>query len=305
MSKKDTSRIDRARQNIDRMGATDMAQNLRSMHEVVVGEKDRPVVKLPLTSLQPAPKEWNFFPSISPSKMLEMMFSIQENGLFNPIIVWEKKDGYMILSGHNRVEAYSRILTEYRETEGFVEEEYARIPAIILEEDEINENKAREIIIDTNYLQRDNDRRLMPIIVENRIKIVKNRRDKKGRTIEIVAKELGLSKTKVYEDFVIGEKIIPELSEMFFDGVITKKSLLKFANYNKGVQQFLYQNFKDTITNENCMKIKTNMDREELSKLFRNENPEKIITMQVRVPEKLKDEFRKMANDWLKEQKKR
>lgn len=303
MSKKDTSKLSIGKERLLKSMQT---QTMEPMQDIPVLKENvnKPVTYLPIHSLQPAPNDWNFFPSISPSKMLEMMFSIQENGLFNPIIVWEKEDGYMILSGHNRVEAYKRIISEYQDTEGFNREDYEKIPAIVFSENEIDENKAKEIIIDTNYIQRENDRRLMPIIVENRIDIVKNRKDKKGRTIEIVAKELGLSRTKVYEDFLIAERIIPELSEMFFDGTISKKALLKFSSFGKILQKELYEKYKDEITTDKCMKLKKTMTKEEIKELFKKKDSGKIITMQVRVPEILKDEFRTMANEWLKNKKK-
>ena len=108
------------------------------------------IVEIPIENLKPAPSEWNFFPPISEGKMLEMMMSIQENGLFNPITIWNRGEEYMILSGHNRVNAYKRIVDEFKDTEGFDPKEYETIGAIMYDVDEIDENKAKEIIIDTN-----------------------------------------------------------------------------------------------------------------------------------------------------------
>lgn len=278
------------------------SSNNKNYQEVIYGinNSNKKIEYIELTKLVPANKEWNFFPPITEEKMLEMIFSIQENGLFNPIIVWEQEEGFMILSGHNRVKAYERILSEYSDAPNFNANEYEKIPAIIYDKNEINENKAKEIIIDTNYIQREEDKRLMPKIIKNRLDIVRSRKDTKGRTIDIVAKELGLSRTKVYEDQLIANKIIPELSELFFSDKISKKSLLRFGWFNKGVQKWIYKEFKNLINNDNVMKIKKTMNKEEIRKCFTRKNIKKVSVI-IKVPEQLKDDFKKMANKWLKE----
>lgn len=301
MSSRGIDRINRAKESINKMHEAEMERDLGDVHDAALNPGDRPIQQIPLEKLRPAPLEWNFFPPISDGKMLEMILSIQESGLFNPVILWKKGLEYMILSGHNRVEAYRRILTEYGEVKGFNPNEYESIPSIVYSEKEIDENKAKEIIIDTNYIQRDEDKRLMPLIVKNRIEITRHRKDKKGRTIEIVAKELGLSRTKVYEDYIIGENIISEISDLFFDGHLTKKSLLRFSWYSKKIQEHLFRRYKDKITNENSMKIRKNMSKAELENIFEGKAKEKVITMQVRVPESLRVDFREMCDNWLKD----
>lgn len=263
-------------------------------------EKD--IIHIDINSLHSAPEEWNFFPPISNIKMLEMVFSILENGLFNPIIVWEQENGCMILSGHNRVKAYKKILEEYEGMPDFDENKYKTIPSIVFTKDEIDENKAKEIIIDTNYIQREEDKKLMPQIIKNRLDIVRKRKDKKGRTIDIVAEELGLSKTKVYEDQLIANRIIPELNDFYFNEIIGKKALLRFAWFNEEIQRWIYNEFKDSIENDVVMGIKKGMNKENITKCFNNgHNKIKKITISVRIPEHLKDDFRKMAKEWIKE----
>ena len=268
-------------------------------YDEFLSKTGKPVMNIEIQRLNPAPKEWNFFPPISEGKMLEMMFSIMENGLFNPIIVWELEDGYMILSGHNRVQAYKNIIAA-NDYDANIIATYHTIPAIVYGKNEIDAAKAKEIIIDTNYIQREEDKRLMPTIVKNRIEIVKNRKDKKGRTIDIVAKELGLSHTKVYEDQLIANRIIPELNELYFNGMLNKKALLRFAWFNTGVQKWIYDTYKDNINDDNAFKIRKTMNKEELKNCFKK-HPEKMVNVIFRVPEKHRDEFREMAKVWLKE----
>lgn len=275
------------------------------IYDSIVKNSEKNIVNLDIDKLQVAPEEINFFPQISEEKMLEMVFSILENGLFNPIIVWELKNSneFMILAGHNRVKAFKRIINEYKESKDFDVTQYEVIPAIIYGHDEIDLNKAKEIAIDTNYIQRKEDRRLAPKIIKNRLDIVRSRKDTKGRTINIVAEELGLSRTKVYEDFVIAENIIPELSEFYFTGVLKKKLLLKFNWYDKDMQKWMYNTFKNRINNDTMIGIKRNMDTHEIAKVFVDSKNHKYVNVSFKVPEELKDDLRHMVNDWLRNKK--
>lgn len=281
-------------------------ESYRDKYDDMIKKTEKPVINVDINALTPAPKEWNFFPEISEEKMLEMMFSILENGLFNPIIVWEIDDNpqnprYMILSGHNRVRAYKRILREYQDAPRFNKREYETIPAIVYRKNEIDELKAKEIIIDTNYIQRDEDKRLIPQIIKNRLEIVRGRKDVKGRTIDIVAEELGISATKVYEDQLIANRIIPELNEFYFNNELKKKSLLRFAWFDKEIQKWIYRNFKDKIIDDNVMRLKKNMSKEEIRSCFEDTNYVKKVSVSIKVPEFLKDEFKEMAIRWLTE----
>jgi len=273
-------------------------------YKEIVKKSNKEIIPIDINLLFPAPIEWNFFPQISDDKMLEMVFSIMANGLFNPIIVWEKeKNKYMILSGHNRVKAYKIILKEYFKTPGFDVEKYKTIPAIIYGKNEIKEAKAREIIIDTNYIQRGEERRIIPQIIKNRMEIIKERKDVKGRTIWLVAEEMGLSRTKVYEDQLIATRIIPELGEFYFNYKLKKKALLRFAWFDEETQKWIYENFKDDITDENVMKLKKKMDREQIRESFEDKNHIKKTTMYIAIPEYLKNDFKEMVTRWLTEKK--
>lgn len=86
------------------------------------------------------PSANNFFRPLSKAKFRELSDSIQANGLLVPILVRElkKSNNYEILSGHNRVKVFETIGKDV-------------IPARIVK---VNDNQAREILIDTNVAQR-------------------------------------------------------------------------------------------------------------------------------------------------------
>ena len=107
----------------------------------------RRLEEVPLDKLSPAPTEWNFYAPLPDDKLLELIESIRANDLLHPIVVWKQPDGaLMILSGHNRVRAYTALL------EKTGEDKYRRIPATVLTD--ITADEAHEIVVDSNYVQR-------------------------------------------------------------------------------------------------------------------------------------------------------
>lgn len=289
------------------MAKTDRKKNMASMLSKLVESEpvdsymefiyknkgDIEVKNLKLYDLVEAPKEWNFFPPLSSMKMLEMIYSIRENGLFNPILTWEREGEYMILSGHNRVSAYRELMKED-------EEKYSSIPSIIFSKDEIDEAKAKEIIIDTNYVQREDDKRILPMIVKNRMDIVKKRKDLKGRTIDIVADEMNIGRTTIYKINLIATRIIPELAELYFNGTLTKDAVTKFAWFNEGVQRKIYKQFKDKISNDTVLKLRKKMDFSQIKECFEEEDDTEYVHLLIRVPMSIKDDIRAMIDEMIK-----
>ena len=107
----------------------------------------RRLEEVPLDKLSPAPAAWNFYAPLPDDKLLELIESIRTSELLHPIVVWKQPDGdLMILSGHNRVRAYTALL------EKTGEDKYHRIPATVLTD--ISADEAHEIVVDSNYVQR-------------------------------------------------------------------------------------------------------------------------------------------------------
>lgn len=266
-----------------------------------------------------APKEWNFFPPIPLSKKIEMVNSIATDGLYTPIIVWEKDSQYMILAGHNRVNAY-KALQHQDITEGLskwenntltnptdsVNEEYLKIPAFILKENELTEDKAQRLIIDSNYVARPDDKSLMPLIIQNRAKLDKD--NKLTSFLEKISSEMNISKTKVYEDMVIGTNIIPELAQLYYDGKLYKKQLLKLNQFDKATQRWLFKNYEDKITDKKLKKLPKNIHRKsDLEDFFEADysGETKLVELNVEIPVEAESKFKKEFSSWVKNWKKR
>lgn len=254
---------------------------------------------LPLDKLYPAPPEINDFPPSTESEMLELMQSIMYNGMQYPVIVWEQDDGYMIISGHNRTRAFQRLIEEVDESE---KSKYETIMSIVYQKDELNTDSAKEKAIDTNLVQRKLTKRQEAAILKEKMQLVKGRTDKKGRTVDIVAKELGLSRTKVYEDYSIANNIIEEISDLYYDAELSKKAILRFLWFNKGVQKQLFEAYKDNINDQNCFKMKKTMGIQELRNCFKTDGDgDKTVQVVFRIKESLREDFREMALEWIKE----
>lgn len=92
---------------------------------------------LPINSVRPF---WNHpFRLYEGERLDDMVESVREHGILNPLIVWKNSDGYEMLAGHNRQNA-GRLagLTE--------------IPAIV--KSDLTEREAYVYVIETNVIQR-------------------------------------------------------------------------------------------------------------------------------------------------------
>ncbi|WP_317367512.1 ParB N-terminal domain-containing protein [uncultured Tyzzerella sp.] len=86
--------------------------------------------------------EENPFKLCGKEEIKELAESIKDEGLLNPIILWKKENSYVILSGHNRIEALKMIGYEK------LDKTMYKIKENISLED------ARLILVDTNLVQR-------------------------------------------------------------------------------------------------------------------------------------------------------
>lgn len=269
--------------------------------------KDRETKDLELSCLIPAPDEYNIFSSMKQDefKLLEMKFSILENGLFNPILVWKEKDGnnYIILSGHTRVNIYKELEVELRIEGDPRAEHFRRIPAIIYKYEDLTEEAAREIILDTNYIQRASvDKRYMPMLVQHRADIVKRQKDRRGKTLDIVAAELKIGRTSAYEDLTLASKVIEEIASYYYEGLLRKKNVIKFAMYNKDLQERVYRSCKRYFTNDRVSKLKKDMDYDTIYETLSGQLVKKkeLVEVSFKVSAEYEKEFRRAVNKLIR-----
>lgn len=206
--------------------------------------------------LQPAPKTWNFFSSLSQFKKSTLKESIlARGGIINPIIVWERHNDegiyYMILSGHNRTESYKDIMENASE-KGYddLAERFSKIPAIVKGQFDIDDNEAQQIIIDSNWAQRE----LTPI--EKHKSIIKKytlvKENKNTFTLgdrnlrDKVAADFNISGRQI-QNYISLNTLTEEWQSILNEGDITLNTALKLTKFNIDRQQYLYENHFDII----------------------------------------------------------
>ena len=86
--------------------------------------------------------EENPFKLLNREDLEELAESIKDEGLLNPIILWKRYDEYIILSGHNRIEALK--ILGYKSLE----------KSMYIIKENISIDDARIIVVDTNLVQR-------------------------------------------------------------------------------------------------------------------------------------------------------
>lgn len=241
-------------------------------------ENDSNVRYVSLSNLEDAPEEWNFYNPLNDNKMEELIDSIARNGILNPIIVWEIDNNpsnpkYMILSGHNRKKAYE-ILSEIDNSN-----KYNKIPALIKYKNEITEDEAREIIIDTNWVQRI----LSPMekaksiiekytVLQNKIKFdSKYHEHGKGRLRDNVAEEYNISGRQV-ERYRSLNNLITEVQDLVSENTISISAAYEIAKINKEIQLWIYENHKDKISAKYMRKLRTDMTLGEVQIIFNEVN---------------------------------
>lgn len=181
-----------------------------------------PHIELAVSALLPAPSEWNFFSALPDGKFLELCDSISAHGLIHPLLVWETPEGdKIILSGHNRVKALNCLY------EATGEIKYSTAPCVVRRD--LDEDEARALVIDANWVQR----ALSP---SEKARCVARRysehgrltRGAGGRAYDQVAEHFGLKATQVY-NYVRIAKLPSEILELVDGGKISLKAAAALA----------------------------------------------------------------------------
>lgn len=272
--------------------------------EAYIANMHKSKVTVDIDLFDDAPEAWNEFPAPPQVREVQMKMSIMNNGIIQPVIAWKQPNGrYMILAGHTRIHLSREILEEYAESEH--RRDYRAIPTIAFEYDEITEEKAREIIIDTNYLQRgEMDPRTRVAIIKARIDLMNAQTDEKGRTVAQYLDTLtdfGIKKSSAYQDVQIGTAIIAPLRELYFNSTISRSAVLRFAMFPENIQQWIYETYPDKLTSAYISKLKKGMKtKEDIAEAFQDEEePDNLVRTQIKVPSSRLRDFRRVSAAYL------
>lgn len=254
----------------------------------------RRLEEVPLDKLSPAPAAWNFYAPLPDDKLLELIESIKNNDLLHPIVVWNQPDGTLtILSGHNRVRAYTALL------EKTGEDKYRRIPATVLTD--ITADEAHEIVVDSNYVQRV----LTPSEKARSIsqKYALAGRKKRGRNgarrsrYEQIGAEYNLSARQIARYVRLGS-LDSSLLKLLDGGKLPLTTALRLVDFPAESQKYLAARHADELAGPKMARLTAAMTPEQMDAALQAEP--QTVRVSVTVPAALEEDFRRMAAEWVK-----
>lgn len=253
----------------------------------------RRLEELPLDKLSPAPAEWNFYAPLPDDKLLELIESIRTNELLHPIVVWKQPDGaLMILSGHNRVRAYTALL------EKTGEEKYRRIPATVLTD--ITADEAHEIVVDSNYVQRVLTPSEKARSISQKYALAgRKKRSKNGERkskYEQIGEEYNLSGRQIARYVRLGS-LDKSLLALLDGGKLPLTTALRLVDFAPDSQRYLAAHHADELASPKMAKLTAAMSAEEIDAALQTEP--QTVRVAFTVPANLEGEFRRMAEQWL------
>lgn len=254
----------------------------------------RRLEEVPLDKLSPAPAAWNFYAPLPDDKLLELIESIQANDLFHPIVVWKQPDGaLMILSGHNRVRAYSALL------EKTGEDKYRRIPATVLTD--ITADEAHEIVIDSNYVQRVLTPGEKARSISQKYALTgRKKRSKNGvrkSRYEQIGEEYNLSSSQIARYVRLGN-LDGSLLKLLDSSKLPLTTALRMVDFPAESQKYLAAHHANELASPKMARLTAAMTPEQMDAALLAEP--QTVRVSVTVPTSLEEDFRRMAAEWLK-----
>lgn len=236
---------------------------------IVSGYERRAAIKI--DQLESAPDDWNFFAKPDTAKLIELAVSIYNNGLLQPIAVRaldKENTRYQILAGHSRVAALNLLYQTYEDPK------FQEVEALIFDYGQLDDNKAKEIVIDTNFVQRG---RLSPSdmsrsIIE-KIKLLKAQNTE--NVINKIAEAYDIKMTSVYMWRKLANLIEP-FAQMMNEKKVTLENAYKLANFSHEDQFKIFDATQEVINNHAVARISKAMTAEEAIEAIKTDTKIKV-----------------------------
>lgn len=248
------------------------------------------VSQLELDKLFNAPDKWNFYRPLNEQKFKELIGSILENGLLEPIIVWEQPKGYMILAGHNRTRAFKELNLKYPGTK------YNKISAYIKKQNELTEEQAQTIIIDTNFVQRELSSLEKTKSIVTKYNFLKN--NKIGLHSSNIAKEISeefkLTERQVYRYYKL-ENLIDEFLNRIdnIEKPLSLRAANKLSVLDKDSQKKLHAKYNNILDNKIIMALDFSKGIDFVIKQIEDKDSmNSFRVLNIKIPIELEDKFK-------------
>lgn len=189
---------------------------------------------VPLDDLLPNPK--NPYPLLDEDAMLKLMDSIEDAGLLEPVSAYPMGDGkYMLVSGHNRREAYRRLRAE-RDDGSFC---WDKMPCVIAEAPD-SAAKERIILVEANRQRVKSPKILtmeMETIGDAYYELVQAGQKPPGRKRDWIAKQMDITSARVGRLAKISKGLAPCYKPLWDAGDLPEDTADALASLPQDVQE--------------------------------------------------------------------
>lgn len=189
---------------------------------------------VPLDDLLPNPK--NPYPLLDEDAMLKLMDSIEDAGLLEPVSAYPMGDGkYMLVSGHNRREAYRRLRAE-RDDGSFC---WDKMPCVIAEAPD-SAAKERIILVEANRQRVKSPKILtmeMETIGDAYYELVQTGQKPPGRKRDWIAKQMDITSARVGRLAKISKGLAPCYKPLWDAGDLPEDTADALAGLPQSVQE--------------------------------------------------------------------
>lgn len=189
---------------------------------------------IPVDDLLPNPK--NPYPLLDEEAMLKLMDSIEDAGLLEPVSAYPMGGGkYMLVSGHNRREAYRRLRTE-RDDGSF---SWDKMPCVIAEVPD-SAAKERIILVEANRQRVKSPKILtmeMETIGDAYYELVQAGQKPPGRKRDWIAKQMDITSARVGRLAKISKNLAPCYKPLWDTGDLPEDTADALAGLPQDVQE--------------------------------------------------------------------
>ena len=234
--------------------------------------------KVPLSLLDPAPNDWNFFGRPDKEQYELLIDSIICHGLLNPVTLWKRPNGrYMILSGHTRASVFQACRDASDEDK---KKDWEEIPAKIYEENEIKEDTAQQIIIEANMCQRAKESVRLRVRCIGRLAEIGRRQHRYGdandKVTQRIAERWGIKRSSVFFYQRVAKFLLPVLADRFSDHLMSRTVADYLCRLSTEVQQHMIDSgYIARLTIAYARQFKEGMTKADIDRIFSESSPER------------------------------